>query len=44
MENSHADHRGVHNRVLGEPEETPSWSWTLLNKDRLPTSPPNHLP
>lgn len=23
MEHSHADHRGVHNRVLGEPEETP---------------------
>lgn len=22
MEHSHADHRGVHNRVLGKPEET----------------------
>lgn len=33
MENSYADHRGVHNRVLGEPEEIPIWSWTLLTKD-----------
>lgn len=23
MEHSHADHRGVHNWVLGNPEETP---------------------
>jgi hypothetical protein len=30
MEHSHADHRGVHNRILGKPEETPIWVWMLL--------------
>lgn len=30
MEHSHADHRGVHNGVLGKPGETPIWACTLL--------------
>lgn len=40
MEHSHADHRGVHNRVLGEPEETPHLGLDTadLHNLQLPTS------